>query len=261
MKNLFLIFLLFVAFQMKAQEFKVVHVDGNIIAKSTQKSIARGTAFNKSERFQYKSNGARAIVINTKAGKRFILKGATSSGFANANLTPSMGNISSRAGALNNRLDLKNHFYGKYVILGQLEVEINSNAFPMSDSQFFYISYVYNSEPINKKLDFKGDTLIINKDSLLKVDGKSIKNEDITEMKLMYYTKSKGKVSIITISDSFYPVFPNEKELKEELNIVLNALPEKADKAKAVADYINEVYGKVSSDNVAAWYKKNYKTK
>lgn len=247
-------------FNMQAQEYKVVHVNGNIVAKSTQKSLARGTAFNTSEKFQYKTVNARAVVINTQAGKRFILKGSASTGYANANLTPSMGNISSRAGALNNRLDLKSHFDGKYVIIGQLEVVINNAVFPMSDTQFFYINYIYNSENINKKLDHHGDTLIINKDSLLMVDGKPIKNEDITEMKLMYYTKKNGKVTLITISDSFYPIFPNEKELKSEVDIIINALPKEADKLKSVADYIGEVYGKVNNENVAKWYKANYKT-
>ena len=136
MKILSSLFLLILAFQMNAQEYKVVHVNGNIVAESTKKTIVRGTAFKKSEKFQYKSNDARAVVINTNAGKRYILKGNSSAGYTNANLTPSMGNISSRAGALNNRLDLKNHFDGKYVILGQLEVVINSTAFPMSDTQF-----------------------------------------------------------------------------------------------------------------------------
>ena len=246
---------------MNAQEYKVVHVNGNIVAESTKKTIVRGTAFKKSEKFQYKSNDARAVVINTNAGKRYILKGATSSGFTNANLTPSMGNISSRAGALNNRLDLKNHFNGKYVILGQLEVVINSTAFPMSDTQFFYISYIYQGTVVNKKLYHKGDTLMINKDSLLKVDGKPIKNEDIMEMKLLYYSRINGKGTKTIISDSFYPVFPDEEELKSEVTIILEAIPKDTDKAEYIADYINDAYGKVNKDNVAAWYKSNFNPK
>jgi hypothetical protein len=245
----------------QAQNYKVVHVNGDIVAESTHKNIVRGTAFGEKEKFQYKTNDARAVVINAKLGTRFILKGKVSENtFSKANLTPSMGNISSRGGALNNRLDLKNHFDGKYVILGQLEVVINKAVFPMNDTQFFYISYIYNSETINKKLEFHGDTLIINKDSLLKIDGKPIKNEDITQMKLMYYTKNNGKVNLITISDSFYPIFPDENELKSEVDIIINALPKDANKLKPVIDYINEVYGKVNNDNVDMWYQSYCKT-
>ena len=252
----------FALFQAQAQNYKVIHVKGTIIAQSTKSNLERGVAFGEKEKFQYKSNDARAVVINTKEGKRFILKSSSAdAGYHNANLTPSAGNISSRAGGLNNRLDLRNHFDGEYVILGELRVVINSNAFPMDKEHFFYINYLYKGESINKRLLFSGDTLIINKDSLLQVDGNPIRNEDITDMKLIYYSKVDGKVVPSVISSTFYPVFPEETNLREEVEIVVDAMKEQSDNeiVNAITSYITEVYGKSDNDNVAQWYHANFK--
>jgi hypothetical protein len=250
-------------FQASAQDYKVIHVNGTIEAQSTHANLARGTSFGEKEKFQYKSNDARAVVINTKKGERYILKGSVAdAGYHNASLTPSAGNISSRAGGLNNRLDLMNHFDGKYVILGELKVVINSTAFPMDKNHFFYINYLYKGESINKRLSYNGDTLIINKDSLLRVDGKPIRNEDITEMKLIYYSKENGKITPSVISSTFYPVFPKEEELKQEVEIVTDAMKSKPEDeiVKAIASYIYDVYGKSNKENVAQWYQTNFKS-
>jgi len=133
----------------------------------------------------------------------------------------------------------------------------------MNDSNFFYINYLYKGEGINKRLYYSGDTLIINKDSLLQVDGKPIRNEDITEMKIIYYSKSNGKVTPSVISSTFYPVFPKESELKEEVKIVVDAMKGQADIeiVKAIASYINDVYGKSNKENVSQWYHTNFAIK
>jgi len=260
--TLFVISLAF--FQAKAQDYKVIHVNGTIVAESTKSNLTRGTSFGEQEKFQYKTNDARAVVINTKKGKRYILKGTTTdASYRKANLTPSASNISSRAGGLNNRLDLKNHFDGKYVILGELKVVINSAAFPMDQDHFFYINYLYRGESINKRLNYNGDTLIINKDSLLRVDGKPIRNEDITEMKIIYFSKNNGKITQSVISSTFYPVFPKENELKEEVEIVVDVMKDQPSNEiiDAITSYISDVYGKSNKENIALWYNANFNTK
>jgi len=261
-KHLLLLLVVCLAlFQAQAQDYKVIHVNGTIVKQSTKSNLTRGTAFGEKEKFQYKTTDARAVVINTKKGQRYILKGTTAdAGYHNANLTPSASNISSRAGGLNNRLDLQNHFNGKYVIVGELKVVINSAAFPMDNNNFFFIRYVYKGEKIDKQLYHNKDTLIIIRDSLLQVDHKPIRNEDITEMQLIYATKADGKYHFTVISSTFYPVFPEEKTLKEEVKILVDAMKGQSDDEiiKAIASYISDVYGKSNKENVAQWYHANF---
>jgi len=244
-----------------SQEYKVIHVTGEIQAKSSQKILSRGSEFNQKEKFNYKTDNARAVVIDTKAGKRMILKKSSTTGNnQQANLAPSMGNIASRSGALLQRLDVKNHFQGQYVILGELKVKINKQVFPQNDTQFFFISFIYKGVSINKKLNYIDDTLVINKDTLLRVDGKPVKNENITDMSLYYYSKVNGNVSTSLISNNFYPVFPDDATLKSEVDLMLKTLPKdsKIDKQNFIIGYINDAYGKTNNDNVKIWYKKYY---
>ncbi len=265
MKQLLIIIAISVSQLLVAQEFTTLHVNGTILDKAANKQLITGYTFGKSDQFLFKTTNANAMIINKSTGNRFILKESNAAdALASSNLTPSMSNISSRAGgALNNRLDLMNHFQGKYVILGTLKVIINPSVFPMNESEFFFIRYIYKGEEINKKLDYSGDTLFINKDSLLRVDDKPILNEDITEMKMMYFSKKDDKSVVTEISSSFYPVFPDENELKTEIKIIKDAVKQKkeTETIKDVADYINEVYGKVNMDNITDWYHRAFNTK
>jgi len=45
------------------------------------------------------------------------------------------------------------------------------------------------------------------------------------------------------------------------VTILLEAIPKDKDKTEFIADYINEVYGKVNKDNVAAWFNMNFQSK
>ena len=263
-KYLFFTLLIGIVVPLSAQKYKVIHVNGQIQKVSNKKLIDRGASLEQKEKLNYLTQGARAVVVDTEAGKRVILQNAgTGESTLQASITPSMGNMSSRGGALLNRLDVKNYFNGKFAILETLKVPVNPQVYPQSDTQFFFIRMVYKGEPINKKLYFKGDTLLIQKDSLLQVDHKPIKNEDITDMELMYYSNVNGKIITSSLSNTFYPVFPDTKLLKEEVDLLLSILPKDYKKSKLdfVQGYINDAYGKTSTDNVKTWYEKNIKVK
>jgi hypothetical protein len=263
MKNLLLVLVITLIFSNYsfAQDFKVIHINGTIVAQSTQKSLERGSSFSETEKFNYKTKDATAMVINTKAGTRYVLKNSSGTeNYQKANLTPSMSNISSRSAGLNNRFDLKSHFDGKLVILETLRIKINKSIFPMNENQFFFIRYLYKGEIINKKLSFKNDTLMINKDSLLSVDGKPILNEEITEMELMYYSTVNDKLISTLISSTFYPVFPVDSVLKEEIKIMKDVLKDRPEPEiiNTVNNYIIDVYGKTDYENIEEWYRKTF---
>ena len=256
-KILVLLFVIGLA-NLYAQDYRVIKVDGSILYKKNDNPLIKGNQFTDGEEFLFKTNSSRAAVIRPGKG-RFILKPDNSDlAYAKANLAPAMSNMSSRSGALINKVDLENYLSGDFVIIDQVKLKLNKTVFPMNENQFFYISYMYKGERIDKLLAYHEDTLIINQAELLKVDGKSILNPEITRMELKYMNKSENN-GRITVS-SFNPVFPDKALLKEEVQIIIDSSTDKnkEEKIKEALMYINDFYGKTDKENVEEWMSKEF---
>ncbi len=237
-----------------ADTYKVIKVNGKIIYVKSGSSMKMGDVFAPATNLKFATAESRAAIISKIKG-RFILTAGKSG--QRSNLLPAMNNISSRAGALLNIIDLQNHFQGKYVILGNMKLTIGKDAFPMDKDHFFYLRYDYEGESINKKLPVEDGKLVLNRDDIYKVDGESIDGTKVKEMTLFYRDNAKKTSSKI---NSFNPVFPDIKLLKEELNIIISEYSDKdADKKKSeITSYINEFYGKPDKDNLAEFLKKEF---
>lgn len=237
-----------------ADTYKVIKVNGKIIYIKTGSSMKMGDVFAPSTSLKFATAESRAAIISKIKG-RFILTAGKSGD--RSNLLPAMNNISSRAGALLNIIDLKNHFQGKYVILGKMKLTIGKDAFPMDKNHFFYLRFDYNGETINKKLPVEDGKLVLDRKEIYKIDGKAIEDAKIKEMTL-YYRDNAKKTS--TKINSFNPVFPDVDLLKQELNIIISEYSEKdADKKKSeITSYINEFYGKPDKDNLAEFLKDEF---
>ena len=236
-----------------ADTYKVIKVNGQIIYVKTGSTMKMGDVFAPSTSLKFKTNESRAAVISRIKG-RFILTGGAAG--SRSNLLPAMNNISSRAGALLNIIDLKNHFQGKYVILGEMKLTIGKDAFPMDDKHFFYLRFDYDGEVINKKLPVKDGKLVLDRKEIYKIDGKPIEGE-VKEMTL-YYRDNEKKTS--TKINAFHPVFPDIALLKDELNIILAEYSDKESNQKKseITSYINEFYGKPDKDNLNEFLKKEF---
>ena len=231
-------------------DYTVIKVNGTIIIKNNGISLETGTIFSGKEDLLFKTNDANAAVINPVRGRMVLTSDNNNLTLAKSNFLPAMYNISSRAGAMVNLLDLQNHFKGKLVIVDNLNLPVNSKNFPMDDNHFFFLRYKFKGEDINKKLNFLGDTLIIDRKSLYAIDGSPIPNPDYTLIKLFY---RKGTES--ELINEFDLIFPDVNLLKNEVQIILNGMKDKTEKEKIgeVTAYINEVYGKPDQDNLNSW--------
>lgn len=232
---------------LEGDSYKVIRVNGKIVFSKSGNSMKTGDVFASSESLDFASTDSRAAVISKKRG-RFVLTSKIA-GNQKANLIPAMNNISSRAGALLNKIDLQNHFKGKYVVLGDQKLKIGDKAYPMTGSKFFYLQYEHNGEMIRKKLNHaSGNHLLINSQDVFKVDGKQISIEE-KSMELFYRNAESKKSESITV---FTPVFPNLDELKVELEVIKSEYAEKNPKELKgeFTAYINQFYGKPDSDNL-----------
>jgi hypothetical protein len=240
---------------MGQNDFKVIKVNGTIVLKEKGTSLQTGTVFSDKEDLLFRSEDATAAVINSQKGRLILTNKNHDLSTAKSNYLPSMYNISSRGASVLNENSLSNHFSGKYVVLDKQEIEIDREAFPMDIDHFFFLRYVYKGEEINKKLAFSGDTLIIDKITLLTVDGKPIPSADNTLIKL-YYRKGSESVFI----NDFDLIFPDMKQLKTETEIILSEIKGKPAKEKIgeINSFINEFYGKVQRENLTGWLESNF---
>jgi hypothetical protein len=251
-----LFFLFVVSNSLYSQEdFKVIKVNGSILLKAKGISLETGTVFSDKEDLLFRTEDATAAVINSQKGRLILTSKNHDLSTASSNHMPSMYNISSRGVPLLNNSDLSNHFSGKYVVLDRQIIKIDNKSFPMDNSHFFFLRYIYKGEEINKKLAYSADTLIIDKKSLFTVDGKPIPSADNTSIKIFY---RKGDESLFI--SSFDLIFPDMRQLKKEIEIILSEIKSKPAKEKIgeVDSYLNEFYGKVYQDNLISWLESNF---
>jgi hypothetical protein len=230
--------------------FKVIKVNGTIVIRAKGISLETGTVFAENEDLLFRSEDATAAVINSQKGRMILTNANHDLKTAKSNFLPSMYNISTRGGSLSNLIDLQNHFSGKYVILDRLAITMDGSNFPMDNSHFFFIRYLYKNEKINKKLSYSGDTLFIDKKSLYTVDGNQIPAPDNNAVSLYYMNGSD-----IVLINSFNLIFPDMDQLKKEVKVIADEMKGKTFKEKfnETNSYINDMYGKVYQASLIEW--------
>jgi hypothetical protein len=255
MKSIFLSIFCFLIISLNAfgqDNFKVIKVNGTIVLKAKGVSLETGTVFTDKEDLLFRTDDASAAVINPQKGRVIITSKSHNLAKASSNYLPAMYNISTR-GAFEGPEKIQDLFSGKYVVLDRQGVVIDETLYPMSKENFFFLRYVFKGEEINKKLDYSGDTLIIDKKSLYTIDGQPIPSPDNTRIKLFYL---KGKESVLL--SEFNLIFPDTKQLQEEVRVILDAMKDRSptQKVTEVKSYINDQYGKIYQENLLSWLDK-----
>lgn len=236
-------------------EYSVIKVIGGIKHAKTNKALFTGDKVLSNEKLKFVETSSKAALISKQKG-RFMLN-PSPSGTVKEGLLPAMNNVSSRAGALLNALDLKKHFAEKYLILSSYEVEVSATAYPMDDDHFFFLRFTYNGEEVSKKLSFTGNKLKLNSDEILKVDGKAITLKEGTKVELIYRNAPEKSSESVAV---FEPVFANEKALITECKLIISELGKDADaetKKEQLLAYLTENYGKPNQENFNNWIKHN----
>lgn len=236
-----------------ADKYKVIKVDGKIILEKTKEDLKKGDVFLAGMALNFKTPQSRAAVISSLKG-RFILSASEK---GQAKILPAANNLSSRAGALINMIDLQNHFSGRYLVIGEMKLAIGKEAFPLDNEHFFYLSFDHQGETIRKKLNAEDNHLVLNKEDIFKVDGESI---TYSEKEMILYYRSEGESRKI---NNFTPVFPSLVDLKDEVRIILDEYSDKDNekKIKEVTSYLNEFYGRPQKDNLGAWLEAEFQLK
>jgi hypothetical protein len=147
-----------------------------------------------------------------------------------------------------------------FVFLGpDSRLKVNKKVFPLSRALFFYMNYDFKDDNIDKKIDFKGDTLIMIKRNLFKIDGKEVDGKFAENFKFYYYNQPKNKHHFL---GKMTPYFPVDERLKEETDVIVTRMQQSNATPEAIVNelggFILQHYGTVISGDFTQWIMEIY---
>ncbi len=257
MKPILLLFFLFQLFSLNAENLYVMHIKGVIFNNTKKVSLKQGDNISETDEIKFQSGDAMAAVMSPSKG-RFTLKPnqvqKTSQsefiGLVKSNIVPSYKHANTRA-TLNTLPDLQGFFCEKPILVsGNTEITILPTVFEINEKAFFYLTFQYKNEKINKKIPFKDQNIILNQNEIQKIDGVNVALSSDIEYTLNYFKENKvteiGKVKL---------VFVDQNEVKSQFDKFFKEAYAK-DKDKTLSDFVsflNEFYGKTDLEIVKTW--------
>ena len=259
MRNFFLyLFILVNTLSFATEDLIVIHVKGNI--RSSLSPLKPGDKIDSETKLIFENSEASAVVMSTKRGRLVLSPTAKNTSTELAYvvdniLNPSTKQLSTRSGEILNMIDLKNHLAkDQFVILDSLIIDLSNSNLVLDGSHFFYLSYNFQGESINKKIPSSDGKLILTKQVISQVDNEPIDFALTSDHQLFYY-KAQDK----TRSDygAVHFVFPNKEALQTEITLLTTILKEnKASNEKIKEEillYLNDAYGFVDKHNFETW--------
>lgn len=251
----FFIFALFSICSIAQAQYTVIHVIGKIYNTSTNSYLTSGSKLEEASELKFETPEAKAAVLSTTRGRYIIQKSNLESTkndlvyALSSVLSPARGKLSTRAGGINNQMDFVKKFgEGTTAWLGNsYKVKISPTAYPTDETHFFYVSYTYNDEIINKRLISNKDTLTFELSTFYAVDELPIDPNKSTNLLLYYYNSTKKESSKLT-SLSFAIVEKNEFiEIVDSFRDL-----ELKERIEAIHEIIINMYGQCSEDEIIA---------
>ncbi|MDW8158331.1 MAG: hypothetical protein RML72_05565, partial [Bacteroidia bacterium] len=140
----------------------------------------------------------------------------------------------------------------KYLILGTLFQKVSETDLPLNDAnnQYFSVSFLHKGQVIERRLESEsGNIVILNKESILG----SISPEEASDYKIVYNDNGTKKVA------NFTPVFPDENELKAEIDMFINLYQDQPDiLLEKILQHLKDFYGSPNVENVKVWLGEMY---
>lgn len=234
------------SWQLSAQEYQVLHVKGEIIRTESGEALKAGDKVAEDEEIHFKTVDAMAAVLDPGMG-RYILKPESKEAgegdliyVLKSTVTPVRGGMSTRAAGINSAFDMQVYFAETtFVWPGNvIALRISEAVFPMDEENFFFLRYSWQSDQINRKLEFNKNTLLMNKNEVFEVDGKKIDPHGVSDFELYYYQSENEESALITAID-FVLIS------QEDLQSVYKAFKDNSKYPfNDVADLFSDLYGK-----------------
>ncbi len=249
------------------EDIIVLHIKGLVKKKQSGEILKTGSKIKSNEEILFSSKDDAVAVVSASKGKFVLTPKQTSKnntqiykqleGMVSDYFCLSKQKAASRSGAVFNLSDLKKVFNIRMLVIGEgFKLAINQANYPMNDSTYFYVKYIYNNDTIFKVIEFKEDTIIFDRNFIYKNKNTVIDTAAVEEMQLFYYHENKETSYEIT---PFKPYFIDKKQLKKEIDLLFRIMEIDKTHLESVCNYISETYeGKIDKDIVNEWLNENY---
>jgi hypothetical protein len=231
--------------------YNPIKMKGTITFATSGKHINKGQKFKATDALKFSSTKDFIFVINENEETFLLTPDASLRKYKVKSLTISG---STRPGYILTDMQLRQFLYENDSLLllnGQFRLILGKEAFPMDETHFFYLQYLWKGDTINKKLTHQGDTLILNAEEIYKIDDKQIDPKDVSDTCFLYYYKEDSQESTAypALSVPIYIVLTSNEELQEEVKVLLGTLGNISihDMLVKVDNYLSKFYGRVGS--------------
>lgn len=205
MKKIITVFAIFIlsAITAGADNFKILYLTTPSISIGG-KSYKTGDVFAGNAAISWSAPRQAMKVLNTATKKQSLVVAERFNGTKSKDMNSyfvQSKNLSTRQGELINTMELGIVLGESHYLLDSIDIR---TSLPVDKNHFFFASYDYNGETINKKLTCKDGVLAFDK-SLFTIDGKEIKPFDVT-LSVWYMDSEAGKRTLVTDKMVILPV-------------------------------------------------------
>lgn len=265
MKNLLLVISLFYFNYniLHAQEaYSILKISTENVAKLGGKMLKVGDKISKNAKVKFDETQAYMHVFD---GKDFLKM--TSEGIISD--SPDIGIVlgkSTGAGIIRSKITLKKFIESKnLLIIDKLILSIPESVYKLSiweenddpEGGFFFISYTYKGEEINKFLKVQEPNSFVLNDKIYTIDGKPIDRKKVHNMELRYAVDYETDILVGT---GLSLICINTEDVKEEVEIIIsNSIhSDKYNLVFQVENYLVKYYGSPILFNLSSWLKKHF---
>lgn len=235
------IMLAFSANAQNADTYKVIKVQGEILRVKTGNALSIGENVVSNENLNFKNNYSRAMVVNKEKGCMILSAKSDNGG---PQFLPAPNNMSVRNSLPTQPSEVLDFYYGFVAVFGCDSLKIDNEKLLIGNDSYFTVNYSVNGKEVSEKMNFENGKLSLPA-SLI---------QDKPEKVEICYNNEFG----LRKKSEFKPIYVNEKTLKEEINLIFNAMQgQKEDKVAASIMFVNDFYGKTSDETVKPWIEKN----
>jgi hypothetical protein len=247
--------------------YTVIGVKGSVTSKKAGKELQSGDAVSTDDEVTFKDSedmvgliredGKRFVLVNKKEKKNYKISVENS-------IMLGKTRFEWKTFTIKTLEELQQYLSeAPFIFIDSVaKIKIDQKTFPQNGRQFFYFNFLWKNpkgktERIDKKLQYKKDTLIIRQAKVFMVDNSAVNPKDVSDFKIQYM--NGGDPVLI---GEFKVLFPDPAKIKSEIEILVKKQQATGFAPKMIQGeveaYIRQFYGSIDRINLVNYLKNNF---